>query len=128
MTTVTRLDKLKLMARLGGLPPGTRMIEYTHTFTKTYTNHYYKVITEDDYIADCIEDLKNTGIDPDHPLADYEAESFDSVEIDEVFDGVELLDAAVTYDPNDPDHQRCVDHYIKWELDNTTQNKNGAQQ
>ena len=114
MARATLTDHARLMARLGALPPGTRMIEYTHTYTKTYENRYYKVITEEDYIADGIEDLKHTGRNPDHPLADYEAESYESTETDESFDGVELLNDSVAYDPNDPDHQRCIEDYITY--------------
>ena len=51
MTATASADKTRLMARLGGLPPGTRMIEYTHTYTKTYTNHYYKLIHEQDQVS-----------------------------------------------------------------------------
>ena len=162
MNKTTLADKTRLMARLGGLPPGTRMIEYTHRYTKTYTNHYYKLIHDQDQVSvlgdddddqevalhALIDQLTEEGrtelttedvdygdanITPEAAtlyeyLSDQQQESYDSYEINESFDGCELINNDVMYNARDPNHQRCVDDYIKRELDNTTQNKYGAQQ
>ena len=144
MTTVTPSDKLKLMARLGGLPPGTRMIEYTTTYTKTYTNRYYKLIDDQHWVAvsnEAQDDHINTHKLIDHVydhgdhtitaeqieyndrspeasalyyyLCNQDQEYYDSYEESESFDSVGLEDRAVKYDPNNTDHQRCVNDYIQ---------------
>ena len=111
-------DKHKTMAVLGALPPGKRLIEYTHEYTKTYTNTYYQVV--DDSRAEQLESQLGTyGFcdrnfddevnDQAQWLADQTEPSYESDETNEEFNGVELLQATVKYDPSDEDQRYAVE-------------------
>jgi hypothetical protein len=116
------------MASLGALPPGKRVIEYTHEYTKTYRNTYYQVV--DTEWADQLEqDLHENQYweydefsDDARDLADLEAECYDSTEVGEAMVGVELLQATVKYDPSDQDQREAVErgwheHYKQQKID-----------
>lgn len=123
-------DKIRTIASLGAVPPGKRIIEYTHEYTKTYRNTYYQVV--DDARADELEELVGANEfwetswqdNDDVPgfkeqlrwLADQTEPSYDSEEVDEDFKGVTLLSTDVQYDPSDEDQRYAVErgwHQIK---------------
>jgi|DEB0MinimDraft_10_1074344.scaffolds.fasta_scaffold31143_4 hypothetical protein len=110
------MSKIKTIASLGALPPGKRLIEYTHEYTKTYRNTYYQVV--DETRAEQLEsqlgtneycDFDDTHNDQAVWLADQHEPSYDSDETHEEFKGVELLDADIKYDPSDEDQRYAVE-------------------
>ena len=132
------MSKVKTIASLGALPPGKRLIEYTHEYTKTYRNTYYQVV--DDSRADELESRLGTDefweMEWDHNsdvpgfktqlrwLADQQEPSYDSEETNEHFNGVELLDADLKYDPRDDDQRWAVER--GWQ-EHTNKEHDGAQ-
>jgi hypothetical protein len=115
------MSKVKTIASLGALPPGTRLIEYTHEYTKTYRNTYYQVV--DEQRADQLESQLGTDefweMDSQSNYQEFEEQSrwladqhepcYDSDETNEEFRGVELLQTAVKYDPSDDDQRHAVE-------------------
>ena len=123
------MNKFKTIASLGALPPGKRLIEYTHEYTKTYYNTYYQVV--DEARADELESQLGTNgfcnfddevNDQAQWLGEQQEPSYDSEETDEEFNGVELLQATVKYDPSDQDQRHAVEqgwqeHYKQQKID-----------
>lgn len=117
--------KVKTIASLGALPPGKRLIEYTHEYTKTYRNTYYQVIDEDwaqeleqELDENCYNEYECWGPES-QLLAEMETECYDSYEVSERSEGVELLQATVKYDPIDQDQRHAVEQ--GWEEHNIQQ-------
>lgn len=134
------MSEIKTIASLGALPPGKRLIEYTHEYTKTYYNTYYQVV--DEARADELEeqlgtygfcdfDYGDTKHDQAQWLGDQQEPSYDSEETSEEFNGVELLQATVKYDPSDEDQRYAVERgweeHINERDYNTVKRTQGAQ-
>ena len=103
------------MAVLGGIPPGKRLIEYAYEYSKTYRNTYYAVVDEDwaqdveqQLDENCYCEYECWGTEG-RELADLETECYDSYEVSERSEGVELLQAEVKYDPSDADQRHAVE-------------------
>jgi hypothetical protein len=108
-------NKGKTIASLGALPPGKRLIEYSHEYSKTYRNTYYAVVDED-WAEELERELDENYYNeyecwgPEaRELASLEAECYDSYENGEKDEGVELLQATVKYDPSDADQRQAVE-------------------
>tara|TARA_R110000868_G_C10901444_1_gene764322 strand:+ start:75 stop:542 length:468 start_codon:yes stop_codon:yes gene_type:complete len=109
-------EKMVMMAHLGAVPQGTRLITFYKRYRQTYEDTFVMLVAADAVLPDDffngsllrVREGWNDKQDTYDLLMDYHGESIDNTNTEEYFEGVEVTDPDTEFDSQNTAHIDAV--------------------